>query len=96
MKAIQQARGHASSSRVEAALGALVRELFRRWPALVGFSVEEDGELFLSDVALCPWLEEQQQVRLPAEIAVALFEFLDCEPAARALLGGRTFARTLH
>ena len=74
----------------------MVAELFRRWPALVGFSVEEDGELFLSDVALYPWLEEKQQASLPAEIAVALFELLDCEPAARALLGGRTFARTLH
>jgi hypothetical protein len=30
------------------------------------------------------------------EIAVALVDLMDDEPAARELLRGRTFARTLH
>jgi len=64
--------------------------LFRRWPALLGFSVQDAREttsdrewvqlehgLVLADVGLDDWM-------------------IDERAEARALLRGRTFARTLH
>lgn len=77
-------------------LDEAVRELFRSSPALIGFSVEEDGELYLVEVTTEPWLEDEQRSTLRSEIAVALAELMHGEPAARALLAGRSFARVLH
>jgi hypothetical protein len=91
----------------EIRLEAVVDALFHRWPSLVGFSVQDahtlsahratgrlEGELCLADVETDPWPARSQE--LFGEIAVALLELLDDEPAARELLRGRTFARTLH
>lgn len=85
----------------------MVEQLFRRWPALVGFSVQDvaclsddrvagrlEGELCLAD------LETQPYAALPEElfgdVAVALIDLMDEDPAAREALRGRTFARVLH
>ena len=81
--------------------------LFRRLPSLVGFSVQEartlsgdraagvlERELVLADVESNPWPAQSQE--LFGEIVVALLDLMDAEPAARALLLGRTFARSLH
>ena len=79
--------------RGEAEVGSVVGALFRRW---LGFSVHDEGELFLTDLAVHPWFDEQQRSKLCYEIAVAFSELIDEEPAARELLSGRTFARTVH
>jgi hypothetical protein len=82
--------------RGDAEVGTVVGALFSRWPGLLGFSVMEQGELFLSDLALHPWFDEAQRSSLCCEIAVALSALIDEEPATRELLSGRTFARTVH
>ena len=82
--------------RTEAELAAVVDTLFRRWPSLVGFSVGElpASGLVISDLEADPWSTQSQD--LFGEIAGTLREFVEHEPAARDLLRGRTFARTLH
>jgi hypothetical protein len=88
-------------------LAAVVDALFRRWPSLVGFTVQDAGtssgdhralrierDLVLADVEASPWPAHQQD--LCGEIAVALLNLIDDEPATRELLLGRTFARVLH
>ena len=78
----------------EAQLEALVQAIFRRWPGLVGFSVEDAGELVLSEMETQPW--SVQPYELLGEVSVALLDFVDEDPGALELLRGRTFARTLH
>jgi hypothetical protein len=78
----------------EAQLEALVETIFRRWPGLVGFSVEDTGELVLTEMETQPW--SVQPYELLGEVSVALLDFVDEDPAALELLRGRTFARTLH
>jgi hypothetical protein len=88
-------------------LQALVASLFERFPALLGFSIEDarpsdaagsggeaEGDLCLAHVATFPGYAAP--AGLMGEIAVPLQELLDEEPAARELLRGRTFARALH
>jgi hypothetical protein len=79
-----------------AEVGTVMNALFLRWPGLLGFSVLEEGELYLADVVLHPWFDEAQRASLCSEIAVALSGLIDEEPAARELLSGRTFARSMH
>jgi hypothetical protein len=88
----------------QARLTAVVDSLFRRWPSLVGFSVQEascdrpaaqfDRELVVADLEISPWPALTQE--LCGEIAAALLRLIDREPATRELLRGRTFARSLH
>jgi hypothetical protein len=82
----------------ETEVTAVVDAIFRRWPSLVGFSVQESqtlpADLVIADVETDPWRVQPRQ--LVGEIAVALVDLMDDEPAARELLRGRTFARTLH
>jgi hypothetical protein len=91
----------------ELELAAAVDSLFRRLPSLVGFTVQEARtlsqdraagtlarELVLADVETDPWPADSKE--LFGEIAVALLDLMDDQPAARGLLAGRTFARTLH
>ena len=82
-------------------LATVVDSLFRRWPSLVGFSVQGasapaalERELVLTDVATIPWLAHTQE--LCGEIAVAMLNLIDDDPATRELVLGRTFARSLH
>ena len=91
----------------ETQVGSVVQALFQRWPSLVGFSVQEaqhlpkdrasgqlELELVLADVETDPWPARSQE--LFGEIALALLDLMDHEPAVRDLIRGRTFARTLH
>ena len=78
----------------EAQLEALVQTLFRRWPGLVGFSVEDAGELVLTEMETQPWSVQPHE--LLDAVSVALLDFVDEAPEALELLRGRTFARTLH
>jgi hypothetical protein len=75
--------------RIEERMGAL----FRRWPALCGFTVQQSRGLFIGDVTLvapAPWGV------LMDEIAAALRELMDECPDADELLRERTFARAIH
>jgi hypothetical protein len=92
---------------VEAQLAHVVAELFDRLPCLIGFSVEDLGEipeepgvaqlereLMLANVETFPRTSDGEA--LIGEIAAPLLELIDDEPEARALLPGRTFARRLQ
>ena len=83
-------------SKPEIEIAAVLKDLFRRLPSVVGFSVQEvlERELVVADLETHLWPERSQE--LFAEVTVALLELIDKEPAARELLIGRTFARTLH
>ena len=99
MKALPSSGGDLSAHAARAGLDALAKNLFRRWPELVGFSVaggKDDDALYLTDLQTYPWLGEHDGALLEREIVQALFELLDEAPAARELLSGRTFSRTLH
>ncbi|HEY1288037.1 MAG TPA: hypothetical protein VGF58_06890 [Burkholderiales bacterium] len=85
-----------SDRRNEAEVRSVASALFQRWPALLGFCVREDGELFLTDVAVHPWCDDEQRAKLCCEIASAFAELIDEDAAAGELLSGRTFARTMH
>ena len=95
--------------RLEADLSARMDALFRRCPALCGFSVQEgsritreraadhlDGDLFLADLACHPAVDPDHFAALCDEISHALLELADEQPEAAELLPGRTFARTMH
>lgn len=92
----------------QARVAMVVASLFRSWPTLVGFSVQDaqtltedraaapiiERELVLADVETSPWLEDGREVC--GAIAFVLLKLIDDEPGTRELLLGRTFARTLH
>jgi len=95
--------------RLESDLAARMDTLFRRCPALHGFSVQcgasvsrervvqgLQDDLCLADVVWHSPLSGAQADALVDEISKALFDLVDERPEATALLRGRTFARTLH
>ena len=95
--------------RMESDLVARLDSLFRRCPALHGFSVQPGADvsrervvlglrddLFLADVVSHWPLNGEQAATLVDEISQTLFELVDEQPEATALLRGRTFARILH
>jgi hypothetical protein len=96
-----------NSPAIQARLARVVDSLFRSWPSLVGFSVQEARhlshdraaapivqELVLADVELSPWPEDARE--LCGAIALVLLKLIEDEPATRELLLERTFARVLH
>jgi len=102
-------QGRTELVRLESDLAARMEMLFRRCPALHGFSVQHgssvsreriahdlQGGLFLADVAWHQPLNGDQAATLVDEILEALLELVEEQPGATALLRGRTFARTLH
>jgi len=78
----------------EAKLETALEGIFRRWPAIVGFSIEDEGPLIVRDLETNPW--DLPPRELLNGIAGVLLHLLDEEPAALELLRGRTFARVLH
>ena len=94
---------------LEADLAARIDKLFRRCPALCGFSVQDaasvtreravnhvEGDLFVADLACHPAVDGKQFAMISEEIAHVLLELMDEQPDAVQLLPGRTFVRTLH
>jgi hypothetical protein len=77
--------------RIEASMDAL----FRRLPALCGFTVLESGGLFIGEVTVNP-LARQQFGEVTNEIAATLCDLIAQYPEASALLNERTFARVFH
>lgn len=100
MKGLESTARDAPAAGLEADLRGVVEDLFRRWPALLGFSVRaravdpRDGELYLADLETRAWNAEPQEIL--GDVALALLELVDEEPGALELLRDRTFARTLH
>jgi hypothetical protein len=95
--------------RLEADLAGRIDALFRRLPALYGFSVQQgskvtreraaahlEGDLFVADLACHPALGSDYCEEVCEEISHALLELVDEQPEAAELLPGRTFARTMH
>lgn len=71
-----------------------VEALFRRHPALCGFSVRDD--LSFSNVSCHPALHGAQASELIDEITEALHDLLEERPEAADVLRGRTLARVFH
>ena len=82
--------------------------LFDRYPALVGFSVQEfgdltrdrlvatlDGNLCIADVSVEGW-PGVDSCGVLSDVTAVMIEVLDERPELKQLLSGRTFARTLH
>lgn len=85
----------AAECALSARIDAVVAGLFRRWPALLGFSLQDAAdELRLADLELQPWTARPEDAL--GDVALALAELLEENPAALEALRGRTFARTLH
>ena len=72
----------------------VVSTLFRRHPALCGFSLEQD--LRLEHLSCHPSVSGEEAQILRDEIAGALQELLEEQPEAAQVLPGRTFARSFH
>lgn len=109
MKSFQDRPRRERALGVEADLEATIHALFRRWPGLCGFSVQDastlskdrasgqlEGELHLADLGVCDWPGDGRSGELLGDIAVALLDLIDERPEARELLPGRTFTRALH
>jgi len=80
-----------------AELQAAVSALFRRYPELHGFTVQDfEGRLVLAHIGVDPFVGESVSERVRGDVAEALLEFIDERPEAFALLRDRTFARVLH
>jgi hypothetical protein len=70
--------------------------LFRRWPALCGFTVRQSSGLFIGDVTLDSPSGWAPHGALMDEIAAAVGELIAEYPDADELLRERTFARAFH
>jgi len=77
-------------------LEARVRDIFRRLPLLIGFSL--DGDLCLCDLEVRSWPGCEWGDPVYGEIGAALGELIAEveDEGANELLRGRTFARTLQ
>ena len=79
----------------EQRLEASVNALFRRCPALCGFAVEHETELFVSEVTIHPPFAAPHR-ELRGLIVAELAALIDECPEAGELLRERTFARVFH
>ncbi|TMH65272.1 MAG: hypothetical protein E6H57_14955 [Betaproteobacteria bacterium] len=79
----------------EQRLEASVNALFRRCPALCGFAVEHQTELFVSEVTTHPSGAAPHR-ELRGVIVAALAALIEECPEAGELLRERTFARVFH
>jgi hypothetical protein len=74
---------------------ARVSALFRRRPALCGFTVWHSEKLLVSEVTVNA-TGRQGPAELAVEIIATLGDLIDEWPETCQLLHGRTFARTFH
>lgn len=77
-------------------IGERIDALFRRWPALCGFTVQRSSGLFIGDVTLDAPGNWTPSGALMDDIADALSELSEECPDADELLRKRTFARAFH
>ena len=96
-------------SSLDADLAERVDDLFGRYPALHGFSVQGPGALpeavrasvksetlVVAEVGVDPLCGSDYSDRVSDEIAVVLLDFVRARPEAAELLRDRTFARFLQ
>ena len=109
MKTDQLGSISAYLSSLDADLTARVDDLFVRYPALQGFSVQgadalpetlrrnvQANTLVVAEVGVDPLCGTEYSDRVSDEIAIVLLDFVKERPEAAELLLDRTFARTLH
>jgi hypothetical protein len=72
----------------------LMNHVFQRYPALCGFSVQDD--LSFTHVACHPALAGDEAVALIEEISETLRELVEEHPEVADVLRGRTLARRFH
>src|SRR5687767_15674615 len=109
MKPAQLGSLNADLAPIEEDLAARIGTIFDRCPQLFGFTVQDSSslpeelraialerELVVSDIGVYPYLNADQCEQIYNEIAVALLDFMFERPAAKDVLRGRTFVRTLH
>jgi hypothetical protein len=109
MKAPELGSLNADLAPIEEDLAARLEVIFDRCPTLSGFTVQDcsvlpeefrsaalERELVVTDIGLYPSIGAEQREHVYNEIAVALLDFMFARPAAKDVLRGRTFARTLH
>lgn len=96
--------------RLAADVGAKIKALFARCPALCGFAVQDraglpkevdqtripDADLFVTEIGIFPRLDQEQYGEIYDEITLAISDLVYEQPQAYDYLRGRTFARTLH
>ena len=100
---------NADARPIEEDLAARIGAIFERCPQLSGFTVQDSSalpeelraialerELVVSDIGVYPYLTADQCEQIYNEIAVALLDFMFERPAAKEVLRGRTFVRSLH
>src|SRR5688500_18642810 len=109
MKTAQLGSPNADLAPIEEDLAMPVGAIVDRCPQLFGFTVQDSSalpeelraialerELVVSDIGVYPYLNADQCEQIYNEIAVALLDFMFERPAAKDVLRGRTFVRTLH
>ena len=109
MKPDELASLPAHLSSLDEDLAERVGDLFGRYPALQGFSVQGPGALpeavratvrsetlVVAEVGVDPLCGNEYSDRLSDEIAVVLLDFVRSRPEAADLLRDRTFARFLQ
>ena len=95
MNALLQGIGDPQRRRFEEDLSARLAVLFRRCPALYGFTVQ-DAAPMPAHLTCYPAPDAEQAETLLGEVAQMLLELVDERPEGAELLHGRTFARTVH
>lgn len=81
--------------RFEEDLAARLDVLFRRCPALCGFTVQED--VVAPQYVTCHPAQDQEGAEaLLSEVTQMLSDLAEDRPEGAELLHGRTFARTIH
>jgi hypothetical protein len=109
MKPLQLGALNPDLPAIEKDLATRVETIFDRCPALAGFTVQDSSalpeqfrslalerELVVTDISVFPYLNAEQCEYIYNEVAVALLDFMFERPAAKDVLRGRTFVRTLH
>jgi hypothetical protein len=109
MKPLQLGNLNADLAPMDEDLAARVGTIFDRCPQLHGFTVQDSSalpeelrslalekELVVTDIGVYPFINAEQCEAIYNEIAVALLDFMYERPAAKDVLRGRTFVRTLH
>jgi hypothetical protein len=109
MKPVQLGSLHPDLPSLDEDLAARVEIIFDRCPQLHGFTVQDSSalpeelrslalerELVVTDIGVYPFINAEQCEAIYNEIAVALLDFMYERPAAKDVLRGRTFVRSLH
>ena len=95
MNALHQSIRDPLRRRLEADLVARVEVIFREWPELAGFTVQEECPV-PGHVVYGALVEVTRAEALIGTLTRMLVDLVDEEPEAQGLVLGRTFARVLH